>query len=109
MYITDTTHQYVAQSWWPAGRQELSKSEEHIVPIRSFLKDAVFDPEVISDMSAAFEDVCKALEVSGRSDITKEMIATKIIQLVRGGETDPIVLRKKVLGELGLSQLPEEP
>ena len=74
------------------------------MPIRIYLKEAVFDPEVISIMTTAFEDVCKTLDVSGRSDVTKEMIAATIIQLARSGEADPIVLRKKVLSELGLSQ-----
>ena len=109
MYITDTIPSHSAQSWGPRGRQELSENEDHVVPIRPFLKDAVFGPEVISGMSTAFEDVCKALEVSGRSDVTKEMIATKIIELARSGETDPIILREKSLSKLGLSQLPKEP
>ena len=79
------------------------------MPIRPFLKDAVFGPDVISVMGAAFEEVCKTLEASGRTDITKEIVAIKIIQLVRGGETHPIVLREKVLSELGLLRLRKEP
>jgi hypothetical protein len=79
------------------------------VPIRPFIKNEAFDPDVISVMSAALEDVCKALEASKHSDITKETIATKIIELARGGETDPIVLREMVLSELGASPLPEKP
>ena len=82
---------------------------EHVVPIRPFIKDIAFGPEVASVMGAAFEGVCKALEVSGRSDVSKELIATKIIQLARGGETDPVVLREMVLSKLGLSQLREGP
>jgi hypothetical protein len=78
------------------------------VPIRPFLKDAVFGPDVISAMSTAFEDVCKALEASDRSDVTKEIIAAKIIQMTQEGETDPIVLRKMVLSELGLPQSGEK-
>ena len=77
--------------------------------IRAFIEDGAFGPEVISVMAAAFEDVCKALDVSGRSDVTKETIATKIIELVRGGETDPVVLREMVLSEFGLSGLSKEP
>jgi hypothetical protein len=73
------------------------------VPITPFLGDAVFGPEGLSVMSAAFEDVCKAVEVSGRSDVTKEVIATRIIELARRGETDPIAMREVVLSELGLS------
>ena len=79
------------------------------MPIRPFLKGAVFDPEVVSVMGTAFEDVCKALEASGRTDVTREIIAIKIIQLARGGETHPIVLREKVLSELGLLRLRNEP
>ena len=79
------------------------------MPIRPFLQDAVFEPETISAMGTALEDACKALEASGRSDVTKEMIAIKIIQLARGGETNPIVLRTMVLSEIRLSQLHEEP
>jgi hypothetical protein len=72
------------------------------MPIRPFLKDAVFDPNVISVMETAFEDICKALEVLGRTDVTKESVATKIIQIARGGEIHPVVLGQKVLSELGL-------
>jgi hypothetical protein len=80
------------------------------MPIRQFLKGGVFDPDIISVMSTAFKDVCKALEAaSDRSDVTKEMIATKIIQLAQGGETDPNVLRERVLSEFGLPRLREEP
>jgi propanediol dehydratase large subunit len=87
----------------------MAGSAEHVVPIRPFIRDIAFGPEVISVMGTAFEDVCKALAVSGRSDVTKELIATKIIELARGGEIDPIVLREMVLSELGLSQLREGP
>ncbi len=79
------------------------------MPIRPFIKDGAFGPEVISAMGAAFEDVCKAIDVSGGSDISKETIATKIIELARGGEADPIVLREMALSEFGLSRLSPAP
>ena len=79
------------------------------MPIRPFIKDGAFGPDVISVMAAAFEDVCKAIDVSGRSDIAKETIATKIIELARGGEADPVVLREMALSEFGLSGLSKEP
>jgi hypothetical protein len=79
------------------------------VPITPFLGDAVFGPDALSVMSAAFEDVCQAVEVSGRSDVTKEMIATRIIHLATRGETDPVALREAVLSELGLSTSREGP
>jgi hypothetical protein len=57
----------------------------------------------------AFEGACRAPETSNRSDVTKEMIATKIIQLAQHGETDPNVLREMVLSEFGLPRLRQEP
>ena len=73
------------------------------MPIRPFLKDAAFGPDAIVAMSATLEEVCKVLEASGRSDVSREAIATTIIALARGGETDPVVLREMTLSELGLS------
>ena len=78
------------------------------MPIRSFLRDAVFGPETISAMGLAFQDVCEQVERSGRSEVSREAIATKIIELARGGETDPVVLREMVLSEFGLSPPGEE-
>jgi hypothetical protein len=60
-------------------------------------------------MATAFEDAWKALAASDRSDITRERVATKVIELARGGETDPVVLREMVLSEFGLSRLSKEP
>jgi hypothetical protein len=108
MYITDAmtplAHNHDGRE--AAGPLE---GEEQRVPIKPYIKDGAFGPDVISVMATAFEDVCKALELSGRSDITKETIATKIIELTRGGETDPVVLREMTLSELGLSSLSKEP
>jgi len=92
-----------------AGSLTGTLRKEQVMPIRPFLKGAIFDPEIVSVMGTAFEDVCKALEASGRTDVTKEIVAIKIIQLARGGETHPIVLREKVLSELGLLRLRNEP
>jgi len=91
------------------GSNLLLKAKEHLVPIRPYLKEGAFGPDVVSAMAAAFEDVRSALANSGRSDITIEMIAAKIIELARGGEIDPVVLREMTLSELGLSRLSKGP
>jgi hypothetical protein len=105
MYITDSIRQLAHNhDGWEAGRASLKGEEQYLVPIRAFIKDGAFGPDVISVMATAFEAVCKTLETSGRSDITKETIATKIIELACGGETDPVVLHEMVLSELGLRQ-----
>jgi hypothetical protein len=36
-------------------------------------------------------------------------VATKVIELARGGETDPVVLREMVLSEFGLSRFSKGP
>jgi hypothetical protein len=63
-----------------------------------FLKDAVFDQADIMAMSQALDDVCAALEVN--EDMrARETIATRIIELARRGEHNPIKLRDRVLNE----------
>ena len=110
MYITDRIRQLAHTHDRAKGRQGLSKGQEqHLVPIRPFIKDGAFGPDVISVMSAAFEDVYKTIDAAGRSDITKETIATKIIELARAGEADPVVLREMALSEFGLSRLSPAP
>jgi hypothetical protein len=109
MYITDSLRQLVHNHDRKQADRASRDEEQHLVPIRPFTKDGAFGPEVILAMGAAFEDVCKAIDVSGGSDISKETIATKIIELARGGEADPIVLREMALSEFGLSRLSPEP
>jgi hypothetical protein len=79
------------------------------VPIRPYIKEGAFGPEAVSAMATAFDDACTALTASARTDIAKETIAAKVIELARGGETDPIVLREMVLSELGLSRVSKQP
>jgi hypothetical protein len=75
------------------------------VPIRSYIKEGAFGPEMVAAMAAAFQDVCETMEASGRSDLEQEAIAAKIIELARAGEADPVVLREMALSEFGLSRL----
>jgi hypothetical protein len=107
MYITDDAP-HLAQNY-DSRNSERARERGWVMPIKPFLKGAIFDPEIVSVMGTAFEDVWKALEASSRTDVTKEIVAIKIIQLARAGETHPIVLREKVLSELGLLRLRNEP
>ena len=75
------------------------------MPIRSYVQEGAFGPEMVAAMGAAFQDVCKTMEASGRSDLARETIAAKIIELARTGEADPVVLREMALSEFGLSRL----
>ena len=49
--------------------------------------DVVFEPEVTQSMASALDDVCRALNVNGNLR-EREILATRIIDLVRGGECD---------------------
>jgi hypothetical protein len=50
-------------------------------------------------MSTALDDVCKSLNLPDGS-LEREVIATRIIDLARGGIRSPTVLRDRVLQEV---------
>ena len=60
--------------------------------------NVVFEPEVTQSMAAALEGVCLALMVNGNRR-EREILATRIIDLVRCGERDSARLRDRVLQE----------
>jgi hypothetical protein len=67
-----------------------------------FLRDqAVFEPEVTRAMSAAFDEVCRALDLSDGDSRGRETVAMRVIELVRRGVRDPEVLRQRMLREAG--------
>lgn len=61
---------------------------------------SVFEPQDIEAMSMAFADVCKALKLDNDAR-AKEIIAVRIIELVRHGERNPNRLRDCLLREAG--------
>jgi len=68
------------------------------MPIRPPLfGSGVFSPEEIAIITTAFEDTLRALGLVNRKDPAVTMVAKRMIQLVRGGEHNPIVLRDAVL------------
>jgi predicted alternative tryptophan synthase beta-subunit len=66
------------------------------MPIRPFLKGVVFNPEATHAMGLAFERACQA-----RTDLDKETVAKRIIELARQGEHDPDRLCELILKEIG--------
>ena len=52
-------------------------------------------------MGAAFDKVCRSLHDSGRPSIVKEVIAERIIELAREGESDSEQLCAMTLKSLG--------
>jgi hypothetical protein len=55
-------------------------------------------------MSKAFEETCIALRVHADDEKGREIIATRIIDLARGGLIDPTALRDRVIAEARLSE-----
>ena len=52
------------------------------MPIRPFLADQAFDPEVITAMSLALQRACDALRLKAIDDIATRLVAEKIIGIV---------------------------
>jgi hypothetical protein len=75
------------------------------VPIRKHLTDkTAFGPVAIEAMSKAFEEACIALQVYAGDEKGREIIATRIIDLARGGLIDATALRDRVIAEARLSE-----
>jgi hypothetical protein len=75
------------------------------MPIRKHLTDqAAFGPAAIKAMSKAFEEACNALRVFAGDEKGREIIATRIIDLGRGGLIDAAALRDRVIDEARLSE-----
>jgi hypothetical protein len=75
------------------------------MPIRKHLTDkTAFGPAAIEAMSRAFEEACTALQVYAGDEKGREIIATRIIDLARGGLIDPTALRDRVIAEARLTE-----
>jgi hypothetical protein len=70
------------------------------MPIRRFLADEPFDPEIITMMSTALENVCKALGLNIVDDPATRLVAQKIIELTQRGMRDATKLTAETLREL---------
>jgi hypothetical protein len=68
--------------------------------IRPFLANQSFDPDVVGEMSAALENVCKALGLKLVDDPATQLIARKIIEFAQRGVRDAPALSAAVLKDL---------
>lgn len=67
-------------------------------------RPAVFEPEAISVMGDAYERALTIPSTPASEDV-RQMIAARIIELVRAGERDPLKLCEQSLAGLGRSYL----
>ena len=61
----------------------------------------MFEPEVTSAMSIAFDAACRALQLADGAAREREAVAVRIIELARRGESDPKRLCERVLRDAG--------
>jgi hypothetical protein len=69
--------------------------------IYRLIRESVFEPEAIERMTTAYEHALKVLQLADRQDPISELVALKIIQFARVGETDPERLCQCALDALG--------
>src|ERR1700735_4309012 len=78
------------------------------MPIRKHRTDkTAFGPASIEAMSKAFEEACTALQVYAGDEKGREIIATRIIDLARGGLIDPTALRYSAILAVDMAVLDE--
>jgi hypothetical protein len=69
------------------------------MPIRPFLAGQAFEPDLIREMSLAFESVCGKLKLSLIDDPATRLVASKIIELAQRGVRDAPTLSAMTLKE----------
>ena len=69
------------------------------MPIRPFLANQPFEPELIRQMSVALETVCGKFEMKLTDDPATRVVAQKIIELAQRGVRDAPTLSEMTLKE----------
>jgi hypothetical protein len=67
------------------------------MPIDRFTRPGAFDPEAVAAMSEAFDAACNEIQNTDQPEVTREVIAGRIIAAARLGERDPARLLKAAL------------
>jgi hypothetical protein len=69
-------------------------------------RDAVFEPDATHAMAAAFDEICRAMELPESAIVPREVVAMRVIELARDGVLDPMLLRERVLDEVRAARFP---
>jgi hypothetical protein len=72
------------------------------LPIHRLLQGGSFDQLDIDRMVAAYEAALKLLRLTDRNDPVTEIVAKKIIEIVKTGERRPLFITARALKELGV-------
>jgi hypothetical protein len=70
------------------------------MPITAYLNGFRFDPETRRVMGVALEMTCAALKFANRTEISRETVAKKIIELAKEGMNDPDLLCERTLSDI---------
>ena len=68
--------------------------------IYRIIREAVFEPEAIERMTAAYEHALKVLELTDRHAPITEQVARKILEFAQADEIDPDVLCARAVDAL---------
>ena len=72
--------------------------------IYRLLQRAQYEQSVANVMIEAYECACRELKLAGNlTDQLTEMVAQKIVEIAREGETDPDAICNRSLQELGVA------
>jgi hypothetical protein len=66
-----------------------------------FVRNDVFDPEMIQVMAGAYEELLGTLQLADRNDPFTEVVAKEVIRAARLGVYDAAEMRQRVLNTLG--------
>ena len=72
-----------------------------IVP---FLRNQGFDPEIVDNMSVAFDRVCGMMGLTTKRDPATELVARKVIEYAQRGIRDTAILIEAVKEDFELGQ-----
>jgi hypothetical protein len=70
---------------------------DRVMPRRAYQP---YEPELLDAMRRAFHKACETLEITDSADPFTEIIAAKIMEQGKTGETDPERLYREALDEL---------
>jgi hypothetical protein len=68
------------------------------------LGEAAFGEADVARLGEAYECALKKLRLADREDPVTELIASKVIEIYRGGEHDPSAVCARALRDLGVSE-----
>lgn len=72
------------------------------MPIHRLLENSPFGADEVACMVTAYEDALGVIGPIGLSDVVKEIVAKKIIDIAQRGERDPVQMRRYALKGIGI-------